>query len=103
MVTRVINLRNIKKEYPNGIDYIYIGNKIRFHPDKYPQTKWGNPWAKDLKKYGRDKVMAMYRENVLANPELMSQLHELKDKTLGCWCKPKKCHGDILAELADRE
>jgi hypothetical protein len=47
--------------------------------------------------------MAMYRENVLANPELMSQLHELKDKTLDCLCKPEKCRGDILAELADRE
>lgn len=43
MVTRVIILRNIKKEYPNGIDYVYIDNKTRFHLDKYPQTKWGNP------------------------------------------------------------
>ena len=102
MTTHVINLHNRKKEYPNGIDYVYIGNLIWRHPDKYPQTKWGNPWAKDLKKYGRDKVVAMYREHILANPELMNQLHELKDKTLGCWCKPEKCHGDILAELADR-
>jgi hypothetical protein len=31
----------------------------------------------------------------------MNQLHELKDKTLGCWCKPEKCHGDVLAALAD--
>ena len=26
---------------------------------------------------------------------------ELKGKTLGCWCKPKKCHGDILLEIAN--
>jgi hypothetical protein len=27
----------------------------------------------------------------------MNDLHELKDKVLGCWCRPKKtCHGDIL-------
>ena len=26
---------------------------------------------------------------------------ELKDKTLGRWCKPELCHGDILAQIAD--
>lgn len=26
---------------------------------------------------------------------------ELKDKVLGCWCKPKICHCDILAKIAD--
>jgi hypothetical protein len=26
---------------------------------------------------------------------------ELKDKTLGCWCKPKACHGDIIAAYLD--
>jgi hypothetical protein len=29
----------------------------------------------------------------------MDRLPELKDKTLGCWCKPEKCHGDVLAEI----
>lgn len=31
----------------------------------------------------------------------MKQLRELKGKTIACWCSPKKCHGDVLAELAD--
>jgi hypothetical protein len=35
------------------------------------------------------------REWILAN------LKELKGKTLGCWCKPLDCHGDVLKELAD--
>ena len=26
----------------------------------------------------------------------MDSLLELKGKTLGCWCKPEDCHGDIL-------
>jgi hypothetical protein len=32
----------------------------------------------------------------------MNSLHELKGKTLGCWCKKKSsdaCHGDVLVEL----
>lgn len=24
-------------------------------------------------------------------------------KTLGCWCSPKKCHGDILVELIEKK
>ncbi len=35
-------------------------------------------------------------------PELLESLHELKGKTLCCFCKPKACHGDVLAELADK-
>lgn len=26
-------------------------------------------------------------------------LDELKGKTLGCWCKPECCHGDVLINL----
>jgi hypothetical protein len=26
---------------------------------------------------------------------------ELKGKTLGCFCKPLACHGDVLAYIAD--
>jgi hypothetical protein len=34
----------------------------------------------------------MYSEHILDNPELMSQLHDLTDKVLGCWSKPEKCN-----------
>ena len=33
--------------------------------------------------------------------DLLAQLHTLKGKRLACWCKPKACHGDVLAKLAD--
>ncbi|MGA9841048.1 MAG: DUF4326 domain-containing protein [Nitrososphaeraceae archaeon] len=36
------------------------------------------------------------------NKELMNQLPELKGKVLGCWCAPLPCHGDTLAELANK-
>ena len=29
----------------------------------------------------------------------MNSLDELEGKTLGCFCKPEKCHGDVLLEL----
>ena len=44
------------------------------------------------------------REYVLNKPELLRQIPlELKGKTLGCWCKPLACHGDVLAEIADAD
>jgi Domain of unknown function (DUF4326) len=44
----------------------------------------------------------MYREYIMNKPELLELIPtELKDKRLGCWCKPEKCHGVILAEIAD--
>ena len=30
-----------------------------------------------------------------------NDLEELEGKTLGCWCKPKTCHGDVLVELVN--
>jgi hypothetical protein len=30
---------------------------------------------------------------------MQADLHELKDKRLGCYCKPLACHGDVYVEL----
>lgn len=71
-------------------------------------SKWGNPFV-----VGRDgtltEVLRKYRKRIVKKPHLMSALGELKGRTLGCWCKPKEgfkgrllCHGQILAELADK-
>lgn len=49
----------------------------------------------------RDEAVAAYRKWVVTQPEIMSQLHTLKGKTLACYCKPAACHGDVLAEMAD--
>ncbi len=63
-------------------------------------SKWGNPFE-----IGRDgtraEVIEKYRAWIRTQPRLLAALGELKGKTLGCWCHPKPCHGDVLAELAD--
>ena len=35
------------------------------------------------------------------NPPSIEEIWGLKDKVLGCWCSPKECHGDFLAEVAN--
>lgn len=70
-------------------------------------SKWGNPFThlqdKSTKAQfivaTREEAIEKYREWILKQPELLNDLKELKGKTLGCWCKPQACHGDILVEL----
>ena len=62
---------------------------------------YGNPF-----KIGRDgdraEVIEKYRQWLLAQPDLVAHVRrELRGKRLGCWCAPKPCHGDVLAEIAD--
>jgi hypothetical protein len=79
--------------YPN---HFYIGRAVRYVPGAR-QSKWANPFSK--KKYGHDRCVDMYKEYIAEKPELLADLSELEGKVLGCWCKPHKCHGDVLIEL----
>jgi len=70
-------------------------------------SKWGNPFSHKSgtravhKVASRSEAIRRYRAWVQKQPKLMNALHELRGKTLGCWCKPYACHGDVLAKLAD--
>lgn len=67
---------------------------------------WGNPFV--IGRDGtRDQVIAKYRAWITGPNRvaaaLRRNLHLLRGKRLVCWCAPAACHGDVLAELADRE
>lgn len=70
-------------------------------------SKWGNPFTHITDKptladtivESREEAIEKYREYILGNQALMGSLDELEGKVLGCYCKPKSCHGDILLEL----
>lgn len=64
-------------------------------------SKWGNPF-KITREDDRTKVIALYKEWIITQPDLLKDLRELKGKRIACFCKPLACHGDILAELADQ-
>ena len=70
-------------------------------------SRWGNPYSHKegtLAKHvvgSRSEAIQKFEEYLLSNEELMESLSELKGKTLGCWCKPKSCHGDILLRYAN--
>lgn len=66
--------------------------------------KWGNPFI--LNKYARNRTQTVerFRKWITEGDgqHLLADLDELRGKRLGCYCAPRKCHGDVLAELADR-
>lgn len=73
-------------------------------------SKWGNPFTH---KYGTkaEFIMPTRKMAIMAYEEwitmgegkhLLNDLHELKGKTLGCWCHPQACHGDVLIKLANQ-
>lgn len=65
-------------------------------------SKWGNPFI--IGKDGnRLDVVRKYYEWIKQQPELLADLHELKDKTLACWCSPQLCHGDVLKCLVEND
>jgi hypothetical protein len=65
-------------------------------------SKWGNPYQ--IGRDGtREDVIEKYREYILKRPDLLDDIASLRGKTLGCWCAPKPCHGDVLSSLANKD
>lgn len=86
---------------------IYIGR------GRCPKTgaygKWGNPFSHKsgtmakFKVATREEAIQQYRGYLESKPDLLAALPELQGKVLGCWCVPLNCHGNTLAEFADRK
>jgi hypothetical protein len=93
MVTKIVNLKHEPYD-------IYIGRG----------TKWGCPYTiiKDRPTLAdeivdsKEEALSKYKEHILSSPELLNSLDELDGKVLGCFCKPEKCHGDVLIELLEQ-
>ena len=83
MKTKVVNLK--ESEYT-----IFIGRP----------SKWGNPF-KIGKDGTRKEVLEKYRQYLLNHKLLMEDILSLDGEILGCYCKPKPCHGDIIVETID--
>lgn len=84
-MTKVINIKNTKENYE------YCGRPSIF----------GNPFV--IGKDGnRNEVISMFKvyfnERIKTDENFKNQVLKLRDKNLGCFCKPLACHCDVLAE-----
>lgn len=68
------------------------------------KTKWGNPFTMKNESQ-RDIVCDQYESWI--NEKLRTGQLNLKDlknaRRLGCHCKPKRCHGDYLKLLLEKD
>lgn len=100
---RVIHIRDSK----GTKDEVYIGR-----PGKGRDGYLGNPVVRGRKcpvceaihKDPGDTLNCYSKYaagRVKTDPKFRRRVFNLKNKTLVCFCKPKPCHGDILAALAE--
>ncbi len=110
-ITKVVNckvqyirpeFKNLK-EWINSPNNVYIGRKGVVFIDgiRYPPN--GSPFCNPFKEGSLEERIDKYRDYIIeklnADKELFKELMKLKGKNLGCWCKPEKCHGDVLVEM----
>lgn len=92
--TKVVNIRQENYE-------VYIGRSGR-GMDGY----FGNPF-KLLPGMVRGETLDRFREyfykRLQTDPEFKKRIDSLQGKTLGCFCKPYPCHGDIIKEYLDSQ
>ncbi len=102
----VINIRDIRSTpWPDGC--VYIGRS-----GKGLKGPFGNPISIGQKcphcgqVHDRGGTLVCYRimleHRLKTDPTFRQAVKELAGKTLVCFCKPLPCHGDILAEYAER-
>ncbi len=87
---------------------LYIGRSVLSRGLR--ASKWANTFRlpRNATLEDRRRVVEQYRKYLLNNPPPLRQLHELEDKTLGCWCRypgttaeQTPCHGNVLVELVE--
>lgn len=66
-------------------------------------SMWGNPYV--IGPDGtRSQVIKKYRawfHSMLEHPEFKQKVELLRGRTLGCYCKPLSCHGDVIVEYLE--
>jgi hypothetical protein len=100
---RVVHLKRTRDGRVLVDCQVYIGRRCTMGGWNLPDSIWRNPYklAKGEKDTfaAREKILTQYEAHVRARPHLMARLPELAHKTLGCFCAPKQCHGDVLVKL----
>lgn len=98
--TRVVNILRAAFD-------VYIGRAGRGEPGYF-----GNPHRIGRCQlcetvHGRNESIAQFKKDFLERVEQDAEFRErvkaLKGKTLGCFCKPLPCHGDIIVEWLDSQ
>lgn len=98
-MTRIIHIRNAPADWRDDLQYVYIG-RAGHGLNGY----FGNPYT--IGKDGdRAEVLEKYENHMIArctrDGNFAQALEDLQGKTLVCFCAPKRCHGNVIADFID--
>lgn len=110
--TRVIHVRDM----PAYQGAIYVGREHsgRGRGPSFRRSPWANPWRTAA--VGRVRAVELFYRWISGDPEAAAMLppgqwkrpslhdirHELRGRTLACWCVPHPCHASVLARIANQ-
>lgn len=89
MTTKVVNVKTETYNAFIGRPSIF-GNPFKIGPD-------------GTREEVIEKFKDYFYKRLVDDSNFKARVLTLKDKTLGCYCKPLPCHGDIIAEYLDKE
>lgn len=103
--TIVINIKDAPRGWQSNPDYVYVGRSAKNRQQCHSNSNLGNPFV--IGRDGtREDVIKKFRTHALGriafDHEYLERVKALYGKTLVCFCAPKACHGDVLADLAAR-
>jgi hypothetical protein len=95
MQTRIVNVRDEPYD-------VYIG--------RGGETRWSNPYshirgksAAIFKTKTRQEAIDLFEKDLRFtlkhDLDALQDFLKLNGKTLGCHCKPKSCHGDVIIKI----
>ncbi|MFD4904335.1 DUF4326 domain-containing protein [Kitasatospora purpeofusca] len=97
--TTVVNLKGHRDD-PAFADVVYVGRAMHRGGWALPESPLHCPFRPGPG-LPREAMLREYRAHLLARPELLALVPDLRGHRLACWCAPLPCHADVLADLAD--
>jgi hypothetical protein len=91
--TRVVNIRHGKCD-------VYIGRARPGLKVEGSDGYFGNPYH--VEPHGREVAISLFKSyfhrRIKIDPVFRLRVLALRGKSLGCYCKPQDCHGDVIVE-----
>ncbi len=97
--TTVVNLKGHRDD-PAFADVVYVGRAMHRGGWHLTESPLHCPYRPGPG-LPREAMLRKYRAHLLARPELLALVPDLRGQRLACWCAPLPCHADVLADLAD--
>ncbi len=99
MCCKVVNIRDLPGDWEHDTNIVYIGRRGRGHDGYFGnpfRIQPGTPRGSSIQKYSN-----YFYGRIEQDPEFKAAIHNLKGKTLACFCAPLPCHGNVIARYLD--